>query len=329
MAVQLTKRLKKSQKSDYVIRRFRPQDYEVVKQLIKGLAVLYNDDFDERVFKNYVQTQQLDPSTSLIVAELKGNIVGCTLADTDRDPRGVLYGRISNVNVLPEAQGKGIGGALVEKAIEFLSHLECPSIWASVNPNNEYMIRLFEHLGFIRMLKVMDKTIIPKEKIDLPPEYSDIVYRDMEKEDVKEVMTLIKELSELFEEGFDPYWFDIMIDKDLKSKDAHIFVADEQSKIIGSIFAEKLEDPAGNIRGYISNVMVKQSVRRKGVGSYLILKAIDYLKSMNMPRIWANVKYDNDALQHLFERYGFNLKFTVMQKRAKFYDMAFFDSMTK
>ena len=285
--------------------------------------------FRSMLFKKYLQTQQLDPSTSLIVAELKDKVVGCTLADTDRDPRGVLYGRISNVNVLPEAQGKGIGGALVEKAIEFLSHLECPSIWASVNPNNEYMIRLFEHLGFSRMLKVMDKTINPQESIQMPPEYSNVVYRDMEKEDVKEVMTLIKELSDLFEEGFDPYWFDIKIERDLKSQDAHIFVADEKTKIIGSIFAEKIEDPAGNTRGYISNVMVKRSVRSKGVGTYLILKAMDYLKNLKMPQIWANVKYDNQALQHLFEKYGFNMKFTVMQKRAKFYDIAFFDSMTK
>ena len=230
MEVQLTKRVKKSPKSEFVIRRFQPQDYEVVKLLIKGLAALYNDDFDEMLFKKYLQTQQLDPSTSLIVAELKDKVVGCTLADTDRDPRGVLYGRISNVNVLPEAQGKGIGGALVEKAIEFLSHLECPSIWASVNPNNEYMIRLFEHLGFSRMLKVMDKTINPQESIQMPPEYSNVVYRDMEKEDVKEVMTLIKELSDLFEEGFDPYWFDIKIERDLKSQDAHIFVADEKDR---------------------------------------------------------------------------------------------------
>jgi ribosomal protein S18 acetylase RimI-like enzyme len=329
MTVELTKPLKKSQKSDYSIRRFAPQDYEVVKKLIQGLAALYNDDFSENIFKKYIETQLLDASKSLIVAELKGKVVGCTLVDTHRDPRGVLYGRISNVNILSEAQGNGIGGALVDKAIEFLSHLECPSIWANVNPNNEHMIRLFEHRGFNRMLKVMDKTLDPKNVVNIPPEFGDIIYRDVEKEDIQEVKTLIKELSELFEEGFDPYWFDIMIERDLKSNDAHIFVADENLKIKGSIFAEKIEDPAGNIRGYISNIMIKESMRRKGVGTYLLLKAIEYLQELKMTRIWANVKYDSQALQHLFEKHGFEMKFTVMQKRAKFYDMAFFDSMTK
>jgi len=140
--------VKKKSLATIQIRRYLPKDFDAIKELIQGLARLYEDEFNDYFFNSLMQVRMLDASAGTFVAEYGGKVCGCAYADTERDPRGVLHGRISNVNIAETCQGKGLGSALVDEASQFLSAMSISGIWANINPNNNNMIRIFERREF-------------------------------------------------------------------------------------------------------------------------------------------------------------------------------------
>jgi len=299
------------------IRRYLPKDFDAVKGLIKQLARLYEDEFNDYFFNSLMQVRALDASAGTFVAEYDGKVCGCAFADTERDPRGVLHGRISNVNVAESCQGKGIGSALVDESIQFLSAFNISGIWANINPNNKHMIRIFERREFKPMLKVMEKYVdqfAPVPRIEL--NQGDILYRTVLEKDLPAVKELIKQLAALFEDDFDPYWFDLTAQKYFQDPAAHIFVAQKGGKVVGITFAEVRRDPVGYSYGYISNIMVDACARGQRIGSNLLQLATSFLSNLNVPKIWANVNHNNAVMQDLFERQGFKHKFTVMARKS-------------
>ncbi len=299
------------------IRRYLPKDFDEVKTLIQGLARLYEDEFNDYFFNSLMQVRSLDASVGTFIGEYGGNVCGCAFADTERDPRGVLHGRISNVNVAEKCQGKGLGSALVDEVIQFLSALNITSIWANINPNNNNMIRIFEQREFTRMLKVMEKYVdpfAPMPRIEL--KQGDIQYRAVLEKDLSEVKDLIRQLAALFNDDFDPYWFDLTVQKYFQDPAARIFVAEKGGHIAGITVAEVRRDPVGYSFGYISNIMVAESARGLRIGTNLLQLAASFLSNLNVPKIWANVNHDNAEMQDLFERQGFKHKFTVMAKKT-------------
>jgi ribosomal protein S18 acetylase RimI-like enzyme len=300
------------------IRRYLPKDFDAVKSLIQGLARLYGDDFSDYFFNSLMQVRVLDASAGTFIADYGGKVCGCLYADTERDPRGVLHGRISNVNIAETCQGKGLGSALVDEAIQFLSALNIGGIWANINPNNQNMIRIFKKREFTPMLKVMEKFVDPFAPIphnDL--KQGEVLYRAVVEKDLPAVKGLIKQLAELFDEDFDPYWFDLTVQKYFQDPAAHIFVAEKAGMIVGITFAEVRRDPVGYSYGYISNIMIQAPVRGQGIGTNLLQLASSFLSNLNVPKIWANVNHDNASMQDLFERQGFKHKFTVMARKMQ------------
>ncbi len=299
------------------IRRYIPKDFDAVKSLIQGLARLYEDEFNDYFFNSLMQVRALDASAGTFVAEYKGKVCGCAFADTERDPRGMLHGRISNVNVAETCQGKGLGSALVDESIQFLTAMSTSGIWANINPNNKNMIRIFEKREFTRMLKVMERFVdpfSPMPRIEL--QQGEIHYRAVLEKDLPEVKELIQQLAALFNDEFDPYWFDLTVQKYFQDPAARIFVAEKGGRIAGITFAEVRRDPVGYSYGYISNIMVAETARGLRIGSNLLQLAASFLSNLNVPKIWANVNHDNAEMQDLFERQGFKHKFTVMAKKA-------------
>jgi ribosomal protein S18 acetylase RimI-like enzyme len=304
---------------DIQIRWYMPKDFEMVKKLIKGLANLYNDEFNEYFFSNSMQVRALDASSGTFVAESKGDVCGCAFANTERDPRGVLWGLISNVNVDDTHQGKGVGAKLVDEATNFLSALNIPGIWANVNPNNEKMIRLFEKREFKQWLKVMEKRVDPYNVFEKgETKIGDIAFRTIVEKDLTDVKALIMKLSSLFNVGFEPYWFDIYIQKFFQDPASRVFVAEKGGKIIGVAFAEVRRDPTGSSYGFISNIMVDDSAQGQGVGPQLLHQAGNFLSNLNIKKLWANINADNPKMEKIFEKHGFSHKFTVMVKELNF-----------
>lgn len=259
----------------------------------------------------------MDPSRGTFVADHAGDVCGCAFADVERDPRGVMYGRISNVNIAESCQGHGIGSQLVDEAILFLSALNISWIWANVNQNNELMLKLFERRGFKRMLKVMVRDIDPFNpypQVDLVK--NEIRYRAMIELDIPQVKQLIKELAEIFNEPFDSFWFDLSVEKYFQVPSSKIFIATRGAEILGLTFVDVQKNPFGNSYGYISNIMIKNEARGLGIGTHLLQLATSFLANLNVPRIWGNVNYENASMQKMFEKQGYKEKFIVMVKKT-------------
>ncbi|OLS14917.1 MAG: hypothetical protein RBG13Loki_1486 [Promethearchaeota archaeon CR_4] len=299
------------------IRRYLQRDFDVVKTLTQGLARVYNEEFSDYIFNGLMQARMLDASTSTFVVEYDGKVCGCAFADTERDPRCVLYGRISNVNIVEKYRRKGMGSALVDKAVNFLSGLSLSRILANVNPKDEETIQIFQKREFKPLLKVMEKRIFPPTLTPrMESKQGDIVYRTVAEKDLPEVKEFNKQLAMIFHDDFDPYWFDLCVQKYFQDPASRIFVAEQGGKVLGVAFGEVRRDPGGYSYGYISNIMVDSSVRRKRIGRNLLQMTSFFLENLNVPKIWANVRYDNAEMQHFFERQGFTPMFTVMAKKT-------------
>lgn len=296
------------------VRRYVPRDLDAVKDLIEDLARLYGDDYNDYLFQSQMQVRALDASAGTFVAICENDIRGVAFADTERDPGGVLHGRISNVDVAEEWQGRGIGNALIDEVIQFLNALGVPIIWANVNPNNTAMVHMFEQRDFTRILKVMEKYVDPLTPTG-PLELcqGEILYRPVVQKDLPAVKGLIHKLATLFHEDFSAYWFDLYSQKFFQDPASQIFVADVGETVAGMAFAEVRRDPAGYAYGYISNIMVAEHARGQGIGSHLLNVATNFLSHLNIPKIWANVNHDSALMQEMFEAQGFKHKFTVLE----------------
>ncbi len=300
-----------------LVRRVIPKDLEMVKGLLQSLARVYNDEFNDYFFNSMMQVRALDTSVGTFVAEYDGIVKGTLFADTERDPRGVLHGRISNVIVADDAQGKGIGSALIDEGVKFLSMFSVPTIWANVNPQNEGMMKMFEKRQFKHIFVVMEKALDPFSapemvKLDQGP----IKYRAVVERDLRDVKALIQDLAHALDVQFDTYWFDLTVQKYFQDPTASIFIADKAGKILGTTFADVRRDPLGYMYGLISNIIISEEARGHGVGSNLLELATAFLSKLKIHKIWGNVNYGNENMIHVYEKQGYKHKFTVMSKNV-------------
>lgn len=81
-----------------------------------------------------------------LVAQLDGNIVGFACHGLCQDGDLSNCGEVMAIYVLREAQGLGIGKALMEAALEKLSAYDTIALW--VLRENRQAIGFYEHFGF-------------------------------------------------------------------------------------------------------------------------------------------------------------------------------------
>jgi ribosomal protein S18 acetylase RimI-like enzyme len=94
----------------------------------------------------------------------------------------------------------------------------------------------------------------------------------------------------------------------LDSPDDCVFVAEEEGRIAGYVFAalepmswKELRGPAG----FIHDVAVDDDARRSGVATQLMQAAIDWLREHGAPRVMLWSAAPNEAAQRLFHGLGF------------------------
>ena len=88
-------------------------------------------------------------NTTIFIAEEKGEIVGMMSFVTYRIPSG-LKGWIEDVAVDKSQQGKGIGRALIEKAIEYANQLNIRKIDLTTAPHRLAANALYQKIGFVK-----------------------------------------------------------------------------------------------------------------------------------------------------------------------------------
>lgn len=105
-------------------------------------------------------------SSELIASELARSDCWWRLALIGREPVGFASClldaapramKLDKIYVLPERQRSGVGGALLEDALNLARQAGCDRLWLAVNKNNAGAIAAYRHYGFgIRASVVKD-----------------------------------------------------------------------------------------------------------------------------------------------------------------------------
>lgn len=136
------------QKAEYIIREFRLEDLHNVIYINRTcLPENYTPDFFIYHFREFPE--------GFLVAEMNGTIVGYIMTRVDR---GFDYysshrafaekGHIISIAVLPHARRKGIGEALLRRAVESIKKRGVKEVYLEVRVSNAPAINLYHKLGF-------------------------------------------------------------------------------------------------------------------------------------------------------------------------------------
>jgi len=297
------------------IREFVKGKDEEVWLKIRNEAFKEYDDFrpvtmeDMTIWEN---DPGFDP-VGMFIAEWNGKPIGRVQAYVDRQ-RKEKKGYVRNLGVVPKLRRRGIGRELAEKAIENLKGrgMETAQCW--IRDDKPIAKHLFESLGFkiIRIFSTMRRDLnrLPSNI----GENKDVMIRVME--DGEEEIELLRRLNnEAFSEHFDyrpttleemKHWLEHP-DFDRKGW----FFALLEGKPVGHVgtwIDSKFVRYKGIKRGWINTIGVSKLHRRRGIGTSLILRGLDYLKSKGM--IEADLGVDDlnqtEAIK-LYKKAGFKV----------------------
>lgn len=96
---------------------------------------------------------------------------------------------------------------------------------------------------------------------------------------------------------------------DLYVKTGSSFVAEENGKVIGYVASRTVSFMHGVDKLlWIEYVVVRSEYRRRGIGTALMLKLIQYANSSGADRIYSTINPDNEASTKLHLKAGFNVK---------------------
>ncbi|NMC05098.1 MAG: GNAT family N-acetyltransferase [Candidatus Lokiarchaeota archaeon] len=136
---------------DVTIRWYRENDYAAVEELVRNLARLFDDPFDSRWFKMYMEKRLMENVPGCYVAvKPGGEVIGSVFCDILRDPTGSQYGYISNIMIRKDFRGMGVGDKLLAAAMQYLTIAGVPRIWGNVREQTEAMVHLFQKHQFVR-----------------------------------------------------------------------------------------------------------------------------------------------------------------------------------
>jgi mycothiol synthase len=297
-------------------RRFiQGRDEEVWLKILNAAYREY-DDFRPSTMEDMEKVEKspnFDPSGRFI-AEWNGELVGCVNAYVDKK-REEKKGFIRSLGVIPEFRRRGIGRALVEKAIESLRERGMKSVEAWTEKDRVACRSLFESMGFqlIRVFSHMRKELetIPSDI----GEHKEVKIRTMQM-NMNDIRLLNWLENETFKEHFNfrpetveetryfvetRPWCDI----------AEYFFAYLDGKPVGHVSVgidTKFIKHKGIKRGWIMTIGVLKPLRRQGIGTTLMLHALKFLKAKGMKEAELGVDDSNPTKAiELYKKVGFKV----------------------
>jgi len=264
-------------------------------------------------------------SSGMFIAELDGKPAGIVNAYVDKF-RKEKKGFISWLGVLPEYRRRGVGKALVQKAIESLKERGMEIAETALDSTREVCIRLFEDLGF-RLIRSSSFMKMSLDKI--PFNIGENREVDMRKLDVtsEEDIILLNNLeNECFKEHFNyrpsqieetRHW---LLENPWLQWQAYFF-AELEGKSVGYIsigIDEKYNREKETLSGWINDIGVLKPFRRRGIGTALMLKGLNELKNEGLENALLYVDDENPTKAiKLYEKIGFKIvkKTQIYQKK--------------
>ncbi|MGJ9385849.1 ribosomal protein S18-alanine N-acetyltransferase [Salipaludibacillus sp. CF4.18] len=111
----------------------------------------------------------------------------------------------------------------------------------------------------------------------------------------------LKQVMELEEECFSTPWtYDAYFNELTKNQFAYYIVAETEDKVVGYCGLWVIVDEA-----HITNIAVSPSLRRQGVGEYILRGSMEMAKTLGAEKISLEVRVSNDPAQKLYRKFGF------------------------
>jgi len=298
------------------IRNFVKGEDEEVWLRIGNEAFKEYDDFRPATMED-MEIKEKDPifdAKGMFTAELNGEPVGRVNAFVDKK-REEKKGFIDDLGVIPKFRGKGIGRELVNRAFQSLKERGMETAEAWTREDRPICKRLFESTGFelIRVFSTM------RRNLDSIPsnigEYKKLKMRPM-KRNMDDIKLLNWIINETFKEHFDfrpetveetKHWVENRPWCDI----AEYFFGYLSNNMVGHVgvgIDSKFIKYQGIKRGWINTIGVLKDLRRKGIGTSLILHGMKFLRSEGMTEAALGVDDSNPTKAiELYKKVGFKV----------------------
>ena len=223
----------------------------------------------------------------LFIAEYDDMPVGYVLVTTDKmRPRSQvgLVAYISGICVFPSFQRQGIGTKLMEKAIEWSKKQGVVLIENDDEiKENPGAVSFLTKLGFeiFHRGAYMSKDLKLPDRFVLPGKHE---IREHRLEDIDDLLRIRKETFKEFGS-----WYNITNEEGFKQgmrsrigrNDIKVFVAIKNDQPVGYVYCQIHSDNRASIR----NISVLPNYRKRGVGSALMARALDFLRKNRVQRL--------------------------------------------
>lgn len=297
------------------IREFVKGEDEEVWLKLRNEAFKEYDDFRLATMED-MEIWEKDPGfdpVGMFIAELNGEAVGRVQAYVDKQ-REEKKGFIRGLGVVPEFRRRGIGRELVNKAIESLRDRAMETAECMVRDNKPICKHIFESMRFrlTRVFSTMrrDLNIIPSNIGE-----NTVVRIRVMKEGMEDIELLRRLDNEAFTEHFNfrpstfEEWKHLHSHPDFDQEGWFLaLLGGKPVGHVGSWIDSKFVKFKGIKRGWIATIGVLKPHRRKGIGTSLILRGMDYLKSRGITEVELGVDDKNPTKAiKLYEKAGFKV----------------------
>ncbi len=297
------------------IRKFVKGEDEEVWLRIRNEAFKEYESFRPATMED-MEIWQKDPgfdSVGMFIAELDSEPVGRVQAYVDKQ-RTEKKGFIQGLGVVPQFRGRGIGRELVRKALESLRERGMETAQANMRDDALACKHIFESFEFklIRIFSTMRRQLGKAHSDN--GENTDVTIRTM-RAGIDEIKLITKLNNQAFSEHFNfrpttlEEWKHWSKDPDFDREGFFFALLKEQPiGYVGTWVDRKFVKFKGIKRGVIATIGVLKPYRRKGVGTSLILRGMEYLKSRGMTEVELGVDdlNETEAIK-LYEKVGFNV----------------------
>jgi len=123
---------------------------------------------------------------------------------------------------------------------------------------------------------------------------NDFLIEPMTKDDLDDVAGMERRI-------FPLPWTRSQFKAEISNPFCHYMVAKTAGKVVGYIGFVSVED-----EGYVTNIAVEYSYRRKGVGTMLIAHVFEKAVELGVRRLFLDVRRSNTNAQRFYRRFGFS-----------------------
>jgi ribosomal protein S18 acetylase RimI-like enzyme len=141
-----------------------------------------------------------------------------------------------------------------------------------------------------------------------------MIIREFSERDIDEITSLMKNLCLMKGQEFDEVRWRSSLEKHMKKENSEVIVAFDKNtnEVLGMAQCSIRNIDTGLPLGYISNLIVKEERRRRGIGEKLMRYIIDYFKKNHIELIRLALKTNLDPVAIvLFRKLGFQESYRI------------------